>query len=90
MVCGGIALSVIIGMASLLPGGAGIREAALGAAAALQFTAHGVPHAQAVLMGGAVAILQRIFQVIVEVLLGLVGMLLTRSSPAKPGQVEAS
>jgi glycosyltransferase 2 family protein len=75
---GAYALSVIIGMASLLPGGAGIREAALGAAATLQFVALGVPHPRAVFLGTAVAILQRIFQVLVEVTLGLAGLLLTR------------
>jgi uncharacterized membrane protein YbhN (UPF0104 family) len=81
---GAYALSVIIGMASLLPGGAGIREAALGAAAALQFHALGVEHSQAVLLGGAVAILQRIFQVIVEMLLGVTGLLLTRKDKTEP------
>jgi glycosyltransferase 2 family protein len=77
---GAYALSVIIGMASLLPGGTGIREVALGAAAALQFAALGIPHPQAVLLGTAVAILQRIFQVLVEVALGLLGMALTARS----------
>jgi glycosyltransferase 2 family protein len=76
---GAYALSVIIGMASLLPGGAGIREAALGTAAALQFTALGVESSRAVLLGTAVAILQRIFQVLVEVMLGLMGMSMTRT-----------
>ncbi len=79
---GAFALSVIIGMASLLPGGAGIREAALGAAAALQFTALGVDHSRAILLGTAIAILQRIFQLLVEMFLGLGGMLLTRTAPA--------
>jgi hypothetical protein len=80
---GAYALSVIIGMASLLPGGAFIREAVLGAAAAFQFAAVGIPHDKAVLLGGAVAILQRLFQLIVEMLLGIVGLLLSRKpSPA--------
>lgn len=83
---GAYSLSVIIGMASLLPGGTGIRDAALGAAAALQLVAQGVDHHQAILMGGAVAVLQRVFQLIVEVLLGLLGMLLT--AKAKPNPVE--
>ena len=80
---GAYALSVIIGMASLLPGGALIREAVLGAAAALQFSAlPGITHADAVLLGSAVAILQRIFQLIVEMLLGVIGMAITaRPSP---------
>jgi hypothetical protein len=80
---GAYALSVIIGMASLLPGGAFIREAVLGAAAALQFSAlPGITHADAVLLGSAVAILQRIFQLIVEMLLGAIGMAITtRTSP---------
>jgi uncharacterized membrane protein YbhN (UPF0104 family) len=79
---GAYALSVIIGMASLLPGGTGIREVALGAAAAFQLAALGIPHDQAVILGTAAAILQRIFQVLVEVTLGLAGLVLTRKSPA--------
>ncbi len=75
---GAYALSVIIGMASLLPGGTGIRDAALGAAATFQLAAAGVQHDRAVLLGFAVAVLQRIFQVLVEVALGLAGLLLTR------------
>jgi glycosyltransferase 2 family protein len=78
---GAYALSVIIGMASFLPGGAGIREAALGAAAVLQFTALGIPHNQAVLLATVVAILQRLFQLIVEMLLGISGLLLSRKPP---------
>jgi uncharacterized membrane protein YbhN (UPF0104 family) len=79
---GAYALSVIICMASLLPGGALIREAVLGAAAAFQFsTLPGVAHADAVLLGSAVAVLQRIFQLVVEMLLGLGGMLLTQKTP---------
>jgi hypothetical protein len=77
---GAYALSVIIGMASLLPGGTFIREAVLGAAAAFQFAAVGVPHPQAVLLGTAVAVLQRLFQVLVEIALGLSGLAVTRKS----------
>ena len=77
---GAYALSVIIGMASLLPGGAGIREAVLLSAAALQFAAQGVEHSQALLLGTAVAILQRLFQLVVEMLLGLLGMLVTQKT----------
>jgi uncharacterized membrane protein YbhN (UPF0104 family) len=77
---GAYALSVIIGMASLLPGGTGIRDAVLGAAAAYLLEDLGVPHNNAVLLGIAVAILQRIFQVLVEVALGLAGLFLTRKS----------
>ena len=74
---GAFALSVIIGMVSLLPRGAGVREAVLGAAAAIQFMAAGVPQANAVILGTVVAVLQRIFQVIVEILLGSAGALIT-------------
>ncbi len=82
---GGVyALSVIIGMASLLPGGAGIRDAVLGAAAAMQFSASGMPHANAVIAGGAVAVFQRLFQVGAEILLGVSGGLVT-SLPAARG-----
>jgi glycosyltransferase 2 family protein len=80
---GAYALSVIIGMASLLPGGTGIRDAALGAAATFQLAAAGVQHDRAVLLGFAVAVLQRIFQVLVEVALGLTGMVLSRKPSAK-------
>ncbi len=76
---GAYALSVIVGMASLLPGGTGIREVALGAAAAYQFEALGIRHDVAIaVLGPAVAILQRVFQVLVEIALGLAGLLLTR------------
>jgi hypothetical protein len=81
---GAYALSVIIGMASLLPGGAGVRDAMLGAAAVLQFQQAGVGHAQAVVLGGVVAILQRLFQVIAELIMGGLGGALTgglRSNP---------
>ena len=75
---GAYALSVIIGMASLLPGGTFIREAVLGAAAAFALAAAKVPGPDAVLLGTAVAVLQRLFQLIVEIALGLAGLLLTR------------
>jgi uncharacterized membrane protein YbhN (UPF0104 family) len=81
---GAYALSVIIGMASFLPGGTGIRDAALGAAAALQFSALGVNQSEAVLLGTAVAILQRIFQIFVEMFLGVGGMLLSRKPALSP------
>jgi uncharacterized membrane protein YbhN (UPF0104 family) len=75
---GAYALSVIIGMASLLPGGAGVRDAMLGVAAMLQFQQSGVPHSQAVVYGGVVAVLQRLFQVIAELIMGGFGGLFSR------------
>jgi hypothetical protein len=82
---GAFALSAIVGMASFLPGGAVIRETVLGAAVALQFSAGGMEHPRAVLLGGAVAIILRIFQIATEVFLGLTGMTLTgrAASPAE-------
>lgn len=76
---GAFSLSVIVGMASLLPGGTGVREAVLGAAVALQMTPL-VGHDQAVLLGALAAILQRIFQLIAELILGIAGAVLTRRS----------
>jgi glycosyltransferase 2 family protein len=80
---GAYALSVIIGMASLLPGGTGIREALLLAAVTIQLEP-AVGHARAVALAGIVAILQRVFQLIVEVLLGIIGGLLTSRKPSDP------
>jgi uncharacterized membrane protein YbhN (UPF0104 family) len=77
---GAYALSVIIGMASFLPGGLGIREAVLIAALSVQFSTH-LPQNQAFLLAGVAAALQRIFQIVVEVFLGLLGGALT-SLPA--------
>jgi uncharacterized membrane protein YbhN (UPF0104 family) len=77
---GAYALSVIIGMASMLPGGAGIRDALLGAAVTLQL-APAVGHDRAVLLAGVVAILQRLFQIIVEIVLGILGGMLTAKPP---------
>jgi hypothetical protein len=77
---GAYALSVIIGMASLLPGGTGIREALLLAAVTIQLEP-AVGHNRAVAFAGIVAILQRVFQLIVEVLLGITGALLTARKP---------
>jgi len=97
---GAFALSVIIGMASLLPGGTGIREAVLGGAAAIQFMAAGMPQPDAVVLGSVVAVLQRIFQVIVEILLGSLGALITgmakppippnTAAPASPRAMESA
>lgn len=88
--CGAFALSVVVGMASFLPGGAVIRETVLGAAVALQFAGGGMEHGRAVLWGGAVAVLLRIFQMATEMLLGVWGMAVTggkvRGATAKPAE----
>ena len=73
---GAYALSVIIGMASFLPGGAGVREAMLLAAVTIELTPQ-VGHERAVMFGGMVAVLQRVFQLIVEVMLGIAGGIVT-------------
>ncbi len=78
---GAFSLSVIIGMASLIPGGGGVREAVLGAAVALQFATL-MDHAHAVLLGTLVAILQRLFQLVAEIILGVAGSVLTRKPNA--------
>ncbi len=74
---GAFSLSVIIGMASLLPGGTGVREAVLGAAVALQLSPV-IGHNGAVLVGTVAAILQRVFQLMAEVVLGVAGAVGTR------------
>ncbi len=78
---GAFALSVILGMVSLLPGGLLVREAVLGAAVAIQLTpllAAQMPaaaaHEQAVTLGLVAAGLQRAFQLAAEVVMGLLGM----------------
>jgi uncharacterized membrane protein YbhN (UPF0104 family) len=76
---GAFALSVIIGMASFLPGGIGMREAVIGAAVVIQLTP-AVGHSQAVFYATVVAILQRLFQVVVELVLGVAGGALTSFS----------
>ncbi len=68
---GAYALSVILGMVSLLPGGLGVRDAVLGVAVTLQMTELG--HSQAVIVGTVAAGLQRLFQIGAEVMLGLAG-----------------
>jgi hypothetical protein len=44
----------------------------------MQFQQAGVPHAQAVVFGGVVAVLPRLFQVIAELIMGGAGAALTR------------
>ena len=78
---GAFALSVVMGMISLLPGGLGVREVVLGVAVTLQLTP-AVHHDQAILLGSAVAVLQRLFQVLAEVLLCVTGALLTGGGKA--------
>jgi glycosyltransferase 2 family protein len=73
---GAFALSVILGMVSLLPGGIGVRELVLGVAVTLQLSPE-VGHEQAVGLGIAAAGLQRLFQVIAEVVMGGLGAAMT-------------
>ncbi len=79
------ALSVIMGMASLMPGGLVIRDGVLGAAVLFQL-APLIPHEQAVVFSTVAAALQRVFQIIAELLLGAMGGVLTgvarQKSPA--------
>ena len=88
---GAFSLSVIIGMLSLLPGGAVIREVVLGTAVTLQLAAMpGVNQAQAVLLGTLVAILQRFFQLAAELIVGAAGAVLTRKkAPGAHGGIES-
>jgi uncharacterized membrane protein YbhN (UPF0104 family) len=71
------ALSVIIGMASVLPGGVGVRDVMLGVAAMLQFQHAGVGYDTAAVYGAAVAVLQRLFQIVAELIMGGMGGALT-------------
>ncbi len=80
---GAYALSVIVGMAAILPGGLGIREALLLAAITVQLSPT-LGHDRAVLLGTAVAVLQRLFQVIAELFLGAVGAGITAKAPRSP------
>ena len=83
---GAFSLSVIIGMLSFLPGGAVIREVVLGTAVTLQLQANGVRPAQAVLLGTMVAVLQRVFQLVAELIVLIGGAVLTRKRAAgEPG-----
>lgn len=87
---GAYALSVIFGMVSLLPGGAGIREALSLAAVTIQLTPV-LGHDQAFLLAGVGAILQRLFQIIVEIVLGLTGALITTTgTPQSPARVSTN
>ena len=74
------ALSVIIGMASLMPGGLGARELVVGSAVTLQLTP-AIGHDPAFIAGTAAALLLRLFQVISEITMGAIGILLTRAKP---------
>ncbi len=82
---GAFALGVIIGMVSLLPGGAGIREAMLGFFLTLELTHCGVDHNTAIRYATVAAVLQRLYQIIVEAGLGLLGGVITSAVP-KPVQ----
>jgi uncharacterized membrane protein YbhN (UPF0104 family) len=69
---GAFALSVIIGMASFLPGGLGIREAVVVGALTIEM-APAVGHSKAVILATVAAALQRLFQIVAEVGLGVAG-----------------
>jgi len=71
------ALGVIIGMVSLLPGGALVRESVLGLFLVVELMHLGLDHNTAIQHATIVAGLQRLFQVTVEAGLGLVGSVLT-------------
>jgi uncharacterized membrane protein YbhN (UPF0104 family) len=87
---GAFALSVIIGMASFLPAGIGIREAVLGAALMLQFEAGHVPHEDAVKLATVAVLLQRLFQITAEALFGICGGLVARKRKATPVTAEGT
>jgi glycosyltransferase 2 family protein len=74
MFSGAFALSVSLGMFSLLPGGLGIREVIQGI-----FLAPFL-HNSLILVGTAVG-LARLFQVVVELILGLIGGVITARHP---------
>jgi uncharacterized membrane protein YbhN (UPF0104 family) len=69
---GGFALSVILGMLSLLPGGLGVREAVL--ALFVVWEIHDVAGPKAEAIAAVAVVLQRLFQIGAEALLGLAGM----------------
>ncbi|HEY4328859.1 MAG TPA: hypothetical protein VGN88_03920 [Phycisphaerae bacterium] len=85
---GAFALSVIIGMASLLPGGAVTREFLIGIAVTIALSP-AVGQNRAVVLAGVVAILQRLFQIIAEILMGLTGMMLTAKRQSHPPAISS-
>ncbi|MCL2641741.1 MAG: flippase-like domain-containing protein, partial [Phycisphaerales bacterium] len=87
---GAFALSVIIGMASFLPGGMGVRETVLGIAAAMIFRAAKIEPANAVILATVAAGLQRLFQIAAELIMGAFGATVTRKKndqASTPGNV---
>jgi uncharacterized membrane protein YbhN (UPF0104 family) len=77
---GAYALSVVIGMISFLPGGLGIREGVLGIAVTIQL-APILGHDDAIKLATAAAGLQRLFQIIAELLMGAFGAAITARRP---------
>lgn len=80
---GAYALSVIIGMISFLPGGLGVREGVLGIAVTIQLSPF-LGHDDAVKLAAAAAGLQRLFQVLAELLMGGLGAVVTSRRPLSP------
>jgi hypothetical protein len=73
---GAFALSVIMGMASLLPGGLGVKEAIVAVFMSFELMP-AVEKNQAMVFAAVAMLLQRLFQLVVEAVLGLVGAALT-------------
>jgi glycosyltransferase 2 family protein len=73
----GFALGVIIGMVSLLPGGALVREAMMGFFLVIELTHAGLDHDTAIRYASVAVVLQRLFQLVVEAGLGIAGGLIT-------------
>jgi len=85
---GAFALSVIIGMGSFLPGGALVRESLLTIAVMLQLS-RTIPQQDAWVIAGIVAVLQRLFQVIAEAVLGISGAMITGVRATTPPSAAA-
>jgi glycosyltransferase 2 family protein len=84
---GAFALSVLAGVISFLPGGLGVRELVQGLfllpVVTLTIPESDALHAKAKLVVTLIVLLQRVFQIIAEAGLGLLGGFLTASIPAR-------
>jgi len=89
---GAFALSVVLGMMSLLPGGLGVREVTQGVllVPVLLSTLPPAPaaSARAQLLAALIVVLQRLLQLTVELTLGLLGGLCSRNRAAARGAGE--
>lgn len=80
---GAFALSVILGMLSFIPSGLGPRDAVLGLFVTWEMHAI-VGHKEAVAIAAVAVVLLRLYQILTEVLLGLIGSLISTGKHQAP------